>query len=386
MSSGYSVVDYGRMVEDKVRMNAYREAMRRHIKPGAVVVEIGSGPGITTMLACQLGASRVYAIETDPSIEIGRQLAMENGFADRIVFLRKMSTEVSLPTPADVLISDLRGQLPLLSHHIGSIRDARRRLLRPGGVQLPLRDRLFVGLSRDDKQYERLTRPWDENDFGLKLDSARKYAINCREGADEQTTISLGAGREWACIEYTTVESPNVVGSAEFELPEGEVVNGLEVWFEAEVSEGIRYSTAPDQPRQVYGRAWLPLERPVIGAAGDRLVVNLALNFVSGDYVTRWSTEVFAAGSTTPRLRFKQSTFDALVLSAAEMRRLAPSYVPVPNGKTRLARFVLDQLNGSRTVGAIANEVLAAFPGEFRAAGDAMELVRDLARRHCSDS
>src|SRR5712692_2722385 len=101
------------MIADHVRMGAYAQALREAIRPGAVVVDIGCGTGILSLLACQRGARRVYAIEPDASIELARTVARDNGYADRIVFLQDRSLRVSLPERADVIVSDLRGRLPL---------------------------------------------------------------------------------------------------------------------------------------------------------------------------------------------------------------------------------------------------------------------------------
>jgi len=385
MVTGYSLSAYGEMVEDTVRMTAYYEAMKRHIRPGSVVVEIGSGPGVMAFLACQLGAARVYAIEPDPSIEVAKRLAVTNGFADRIVFLRKLSTEVELPEQGDVLLSDLRGQLPLHQTHIPSIRDARTRLLKPCGQQLPQRDRLMVGLSRDEESYRAVVRPWEANEYGLDLHEGRRYAINSRSGVNWRQLVSLGEAQSWATIDYRTVESPNVSGKVEFELPAGEMVNGLQLWFEAEVCDGVGYSTGPDRPVQVYSRTWLPLEQPVVGAPGERLALQLAMNFVDGDYVMRWAVDVLPVDGAAPRASFRQSTFAGLIFSPADMRRHEPGFVPMPGGKTGLTRFVLEQFDGKASVAVIATAARAKHPAELKTDGEAVALVRDLARRFCPD-
>src|SRR5947207_700837 len=59
----YSLSAYGEMIADRVRADAYAEALRKTIRKGSIVVEIGTGPGVFAVLACQLGAARVFAIE-----------------------------------------------------------------------------------------------------------------------------------------------------------------------------------------------------------------------------------------------------------------------------------------------------------------------------------
>src|SRR5690349_1041753 len=142
----YSVLDYGRMAADPVRMDAYARAIERAVKPGSVVVDLGAGTGIFSILAARAGAKRVHAIEPNPAVFLVPELARENGVEDRITIHAVPSDEVVLEERADVVISDLRGLLPLHGDNTAALRDARERLLAPGGVVIPERDRLFVAL------------------------------------------------------------------------------------------------------------------------------------------------------------------------------------------------------------------------------------------------
>ena len=102
----------------------------------------------------------------------------------------------------------------------------------------------------------------------------------------------------------------------------------------------------------------MPLEQPVVGAADERLVVRLVMNLVGGDYVSRWATE---------------------------LRRNDPAYAPVPQSKTEVARFVLDRFDGRASVASIAAAVRSAYPQAFRTDAEAVDGVRDLARRYFPD-
>jgi type I protein arginine methyltransferase len=88
----YSIEDYGAMIADRVRMNSYHEALRRRVRPGDVVVDLGAGTGIFALLACRFGARRVYAIEPTDAILVAREIAAANGHAERIEFIQKLST------------------------------------------------------------------------------------------------------------------------------------------------------------------------------------------------------------------------------------------------------------------------------------------------------
>ena len=77
----YSLAAYGDMIRDRVRMDAYAAALREAIRPGATVVDIGTGTGVMACLACRFGAARVYAIEPADVIEVAAEIARANGFA-----------------------------------------------------------------------------------------------------------------------------------------------------------------------------------------------------------------------------------------------------------------------------------------------------------------
>src|SRR5437899_507972 len=84
----YDVATYGGMIADRGRTSAYDRALRAKVRPGAVVLDIGAGPGIMAFLACRAGAARVYAVEPDDVIYLARQLAADNGFSSRIEFIQ----------------------------------------------------------------------------------------------------------------------------------------------------------------------------------------------------------------------------------------------------------------------------------------------------------
>src|SRR5688572_9108388 len=159
----YSIHSYGQMLADATRMDAYTAALRRAVKPGSVVLDLGCGPGMFALLACQMGVRRVYAVEPDNVIQLAREAAVANGFEHRIEFFQNLSSEITLPEQADVIISDLRGVLPWYQHHIPSIVDARSRFLAPGGILIPRRDVLWAAIVDTPDRYQELVAPWQSN-------------------------------------------------------------------------------------------------------------------------------------------------------------------------------------------------------------------------------
>ena len=72
----YSVADFGRMIDDDERMAAFRKALAATIDSESVVLDVGAGTGIMSLLACRYGAKRVYALEPYGAIQIAREVAL----------------------------------------------------------------------------------------------------------------------------------------------------------------------------------------------------------------------------------------------------------------------------------------------------------------------
>src|SRR5947207_11475447 len=141
----YSLSLHAEMVADRVRVDAYARALRSVVTPDSFVVDIGTGIGIFAVIARRLGARRVVAIEPSDAIAVARLIAQENDQSD-IEFIQALAKDVTLSEPADVIVSDLRGVLPLFDNHLPSIIDARQRLLAPGGRLIPAADTLYAAV------------------------------------------------------------------------------------------------------------------------------------------------------------------------------------------------------------------------------------------------
>src|SRR5437899_11229671 len=110
----YSLDQFASMFADRVRMDAYRATIEKCVRPGDAVIDLGCGPGIFALLACQAGGRRLYAIDLSGVVEFARHLAVVNGLADRIHFLQRHSRQIRLPVRAQPIISAICGALLVL--------------------------------------------------------------------------------------------------------------------------------------------------------------------------------------------------------------------------------------------------------------------------------
>jgi len=312
----YSVHFYGQMLTDHTRMDPYTAALRRAVKPDSVVMDLGCGPGVFALLACKLGARRVYAAEPENIVGLAREAAAANGFSDRIEFFEKLSTEITLSEPATIIISDLRGVLPLFEQNIPSIIDARERLLAPGGILIPERDVLWASVVEAPQQYGDIVGPW-EGQFELDLSAGRRLVTNTWRKSRIKPEQLLTHPICWTTLDYYEVSSADVRAEISWQATRNGTAHGIAVWFDSELAEGIRFSNHPAAPETIYGIGFFPFLQPVELMEGEHVTVRLAADLVNDGYVWRWDTEV------PGKANFKQSTFFGVPLSTTQLRKSA---------------------------------------------------------------
>ncbi len=381
--TGYSHITYGEMITDRKRMSAYSSALERLIRPGCVVLDIGSGPGVFALLACRFGAGHVHCVEPDDSIEVAKILAKSNGYADRMSFHQCVSTDLQLDGPADVVVSDLRGVLPLFENHIPSIVDARQRLLAVGGKLLPWRDQLFISLIDDADSYRRFVGAWSNYEQDLDLSAARLQAVNTWSKTDARAEQLLVQPRRWLSIDYTTVESTDARGVVSWVAEKPGTTHGIVVWFDTELAPGIQFSNHPASERLIYGQAFFPLEKPIQIEVGDKIEVELKATLSADGYVWQWKTQVWdGAESTNVKANYHQSTFLAKTISTQTLERKSPIFKPTLNDDGIADRFILDCMNGKTEIEKIAALVAERFPDRFPNRRAASSRVQELSTKY----
>jgi protein arginine N-methyltransferase 1 len=383
MGSSYSLADYGVMIVDRLRTDAYARALRQAVEPGAIVVDIGTGTGGLACLACQYGAKKVYAIEPDDAIEVAREVASANGFADRIQFIQELSPQVTLPEQADVIVSDLGGVLPLFQHHIPSIIDARSRFLKRGGTLIPRREVIWVAAAAAPELYERHVTPWERNGYGLDMQVARRIGTNEWRKCRARPHQLLLEPRRWTTLDFPTIDRADVSGELSWSVSTAGTAHGLILWFDADLGHDIGFSNAPGAPEIIYGQAFFPWSHPVTLAVGDTVSVSLKAALVAEDYVWCWDTRVLdGSGAGWTKADFRQSTFFGVPLSPSKLAKRSADYIPSLTEAGRVDRLVLESLDAHMPLGHIADQALARFPNRFASWEEAMTRVAELSAKY----
>ena len=271
------MLDFHReLLADSTRTLAFREAIRRIVKPGDVVLDIGAGSGILSWFAIEAGAARVYAIEKQHTADAAALLARHNGYADRLVVVHEYSVDAILPERAHVAITETLGMFALDEQILGLVLDARKRLLRPGAAIIPSRVALLAAPVTLPEKYERHVAWWSDARYGVDLTPLRTFASNSQYGADINEDAHLAAAATLIDVDLHAIDTADVSGRTTFEVTRDGTCHGFGGWFDATLASDPPLVLTNRKPHETHWmQAFLPLEVPVDVKRGDAIELEL---------------------------------------------------------------------------------------------------------------
>ncbi len=371
------VVDLHReFLDDPVRLAAFRAALRERVRPGDVVIDLGAGTGILGLLACEAGASRVYAVEASGIIEVARRVARANGFADRIVHVKAIAAEATLPELADGLVADQVGHFGFEAGLFEMVSDARR-LLKPGAWIVPARLALTIAPVHAPEIRRRLDF-WGAPVAGFDFSPAREWAANTGYPTRLDPGQLLGPPAIAASVDVPEISTARLALDATLGIERAGTLDGIGGWFACDLVPGVVMTNAPDAPARLCRRnVVFPLDRPVEVQPDDRVVVQMRI--LPAELVVTWRVVVHGRHGET---RFSQSTLRGMLLAGEDLHRLDPSRVPRLTDRGRARLSVLELCDGHRPLGDVERQVRERHPDLFQTEREAAVFVAEVVSRY----
>ncbi len=294
------------MLQDEVRLDCYKRALASCVKPGDIVVDIGTGTGILAFLAVQAGAGKVYAIESANVIRLAERVAAANGMNGRIEFIQGRAQHICLPEKVDLLVSEVIGHCALDENMLDAIIDARRRFLKPGGEMIPKSVNMCFAPMEDMETYEYMSF-WKGKVAGIDFSAAWKKLTNNIYVDQYESSCFLAPPGRLVSIDLNTVAEIEIKGSIDFRCSRNGQMHGFVSWFEAELAEGVVLDTHPDNPPTHWQSAYFPIETPIVVRAGETIHFECACSSLGESTNWEWCGAV-RDRQRSPRASFSQST------------------------------------------------------------------------------
>ena len=299
-------------LSDDVRLDAYRRALQSVVTPETVAVDLGCGTGVLGWLALQAGAKRVYAIDRTAMIEVARELARENGCADRIVHLRGSSREAVLPEQADLVLADQLGPLGFDADMAGDFADAAARFLSPAGRLIPEAVETWIAPVEAPETWRAVDR-WSGGPSGMQTRALRSRAANTTIYSIGGETL-LGDPHTFFRFAQGDGAPPTTARAAmTWTITRDGTLHGLLGWFVATLAPGITLTNGPlDAPRMRRAARLFPIDPAVAVQAGDvvraEVIAGLAQQFfVWRVAVSRGDETLLSVEQTTLRGELRSS-------------------------------------------------------------------------------
>jgi SAM-dependent methyltransferase len=285
-----NIWEHARLLSDTPRTQAFIELMERHAR-GKRVLEIGCGTGLLSCIAARMGADRVYAVEPTQVADVVKALVARNGLADTVEVIEGRLEDLEA-RPVDLAFSELLNADPFAEGVVGVTNQAASWVVK-GGLLAPNRLRVYAALAygtdcaREARAASHSIQAFGER-FALDLaplTEALKPQASYRFMSGTQTPISDPV------LLYDLSLGDGTQPAAEVQVQavarEAGVVDGVIVWFECVVDDGIILHNRP-QTENHWGQlicAWAT-ERGV--RAGQ--AVNLKGTLVHNELDVTWET------------------------------------------------------------------------------------------------
>lgn len=279
------------LLQDRIRCDAYREAIRRTVKPGDVVVDLGAGTGLLSFFALQAGARHVYAIEMSGIAGATAELIEANGFRERITLIRKNSKRARLPERCDVLVTETLSSFCFDSENtIEFVADARARFLKPGGRVIPESADTFL-------------LPFSSEVFGPGSFATRFYNLDYRPfakklldefrlvRASDKPFLALSPPAPCYTIDFRKDTQNPGKTFVPFRITADGRLDGFLGWFEARLCDGVTLSNSPYLPLTEWWQLYLPVAEQPEYRAGQLLLLCLEPNIVAGEAQWKYAVQ-----------------------------------------------------------------------------------------------
>jgi SAM-dependent methyltransferase len=269
------------MLHDRVRNEAFQQAIHRVVKPGDVVIDMGAGTGLLSLFAFQAGARKVYAVERTDTADAARLMVERNRAGEVIQIIQDDMESVRLPEKADVLVSEWLGSYAIEENMLAPLVMARDRWLKPEGKVIPDITHVWLAPTFDQELHDDLDY-WRQGQHGLDftaiadLSSQEMYYYR-----NTTTTEDLLAEPQllWTihASEVSLAEAQSAYeATATFEITRPGMMNALAGWFVAEMGGGVTLANAPGAPDTHWGRAIFPLGQTVEVEPGKAVEATLS--------------------------------------------------------------------------------------------------------------
>ncbi len=233
------------MLNNYVRNVAFYKAIAANLKPGDLVLDIGTGTGILSMMAAKLGAAHVYTCEVNPNLYSKALEIIElNGYKSQITVFNQSSFDLkSIPT-CDLLVTETIADDIFGENILKIVQDAQHRLLKPNAKIIPSQIKVYVTLIESRFFMEKL-QVFSDNTCGFDLSPVNAYGRNSLFVTKHDLPHYKLLCNPTKVIEMNLLEPYPTQQQTLVDITATGTAHGFLVWGAYQLSEGNELETGP---------------------------------------------------------------------------------------------------------------------------------------------
>lgn len=274
------------MLNDTVRVINYRKAIEKYIKPDDVVLDIGCGIGILSLLAAKKGCKKIYAIDNSPIIKKAEKIAKNNGLEQQITFFKKNLFSFRPKIKVDILLHELIGGFVFDENLINIISYAKKIFLKKGGKIYPNKIDILLAPVTYKTKLQKESDFWSKKQYGLDFSNMVNFnALTKNQYFYKPITINLKNKNDFLAQEkiaysidlYRCDTIPKSI-TLSFIITKSDRLTGFCGFFKIFFDKQIYISTEPRVKNTHWMQFFLPiyLEKPL--NTGQTITLKLMLN------------------------------------------------------------------------------------------------------------
>lgn len=282
------------MMNDKERNDAFYAALKAHITPETVVLDIGTGAGLLSLVAAKLGAKKVYTCEkVAPVANLAEQIIAQNGYSDRIEVIKKISSEITIgneiPEPVDLLVTEIvdcrllgEGILPTIIH-------ARKHLVKENACIIPQAGQVFFQAFESAEMVSQNSVANVYNfDFQLFNQLAHKSTFEERcHRFEKKALIKPTVGIDF---DFQNGNLENAQRTVYVEAIDSGVLEAICFWFNLNLIDNVNLSNHHENAKSHWGQGIQILKQPIYVRKGE--VLKIQLNHTNEDVFVEQVTKL----------------------------------------------------------------------------------------------
>lgn len=272
-----------KMLKDMVRIESFKQALYKTINKDSIVLDVGAGTGILSLLALSAGAKRVYAVEKADIIEILNQIIKENELTSKIITIKGDMHDVFLPEKVDVIVSEFIGSLGINEYFLPAVIYARDKYLKPGGKIVPELVSSYI-VPIVDYTLEEEINYWDNYNLPFKMSTINDAILNEPIFYRNDLTIDNYIDVPKSLWDVNIITAPyNVItnefiADLKFKASKCNYISGFLGWFNATLTEKITLTNSPDSNKTHWGQTVFPIGRKI--KLNENEMINLKIKCI----------------------------------------------------------------------------------------------------------